>query len=205
MERGCSCLDPQVLPAPLSSIKQHLNTIQTIKMKILKALFLLVAFSAATIAANAQQFTQGNDAQTGGGGICYYSPYTGRFVGCVNWWYPTQQFNQDGASQTVIMPGTYNYQFAAAPVTSTYFDTLTTAFTYFKKDSIVGGSVINFNVDQYVTPGSLLAVQLGAASDSSRTIYIKQGSTAIDTVTVTNHKKHTFYVYDGTVLQPAYK
>jgi len=165
-------------------------------MKKLKNLFILFALNAVTffnLQAGNGQYVQGNDSQTGAGGICNYQ--TGL---CLNYWFPT-----GSPSQTVTFPGSYTYN--VLPSIFTSFDTITTAFTYNKKDSLINKAVITLTADKYLTAGAIVVLQLGSASDSIRTIYVNQDATPVDTVTVTNHKKHALYVYDGSSFQPAYK
>ena len=163
-------------------------------MKILKSLLLIAACVVTIQATYAQgKYVQGNDAPTGAGGLCNH--FTGQ---CINYWFPT-----GAASQTAILPGSFTYNVLSS--TSNSYDTVTTAFTYDKKDSLVNKAVITLTADKYLTAGAFVTLQLGGASDSSRSVYIYQDATPIDTVTVTNHKKHATYIFDGTAFQAAYK
>lgn len=69
-------------------------------------------------------------------------------------------------------------------------------YTYLKVDTLKGTYNVVLNVQPHVTPGATFYVQFGN-NDTTRTAYIKQGTTYIDTVTVSGNKIKRWYLYNG--------
>lgn len=72
--------------------------------------------------------------------------------------------------------------------------------TWVTMGSIAGASLIIINPSDYVLPGAKVWLQLGN-DGSNRTVYIKQGSYALDTVSVGNTNVKRQYVFNGTKFE----
>lgn len=73
--------------------------------------------------------------------------------------------------------------------------------TYFSADSIANTSLVNISRNAYVYPGAKLYLKLSStATDSIRTITVKDGSTIVDTLYV-GRLTYANYFYNGYTFQ----
>jgi hypothetical protein len=175
-----------------------------------KLLFGLLTLMA--LAASAQNYNQNgilpgttyNSSSTIGGGLNSY--YSGLYI---NFALPSNL----SASQTVIMPGSADAvkkvaQTATPSTPGSVTDTLYSETHITHLDSVHGLQTITYYADPLLSTGAKVILRTYAnPGDSARTVYVKFGSTAVDTITTvypTTTKWRT-YVYNGTSLEPLYK
>jgi len=167
---------------------------------LLKSFFLASCFLFLGSATKAQVNSNGvltgfpfyYNTQNGAGGIAV----NGNVLNC---YYPANLV----AGQTVMFPGTYESKKVEAATNTT--DTLYTATHATVIDSVHGNQTITFYANQYVTPGAVLNLHadINPGDTSAWKLYVKFGSAAVDTLTLTNtYGVYRTYTFTGVTLQP---
>lgn len=73
--------------------------------------------------------------------------------------------------------------------------------TYVTADSLAGNTLVNISRNAYVYAGAKLYLKLSStATDTLRTVYVKDGSTVVDTITV-GRLSYRNYFYNGYTFQ----
>lgn len=70
-------------------------------------------------------------------------------------------------------------------------------YTYLKVDTVRGTYNVVLNVANHVTPGAAFYIQVGKDT-AVRTVYVKQGESNIDTISVSSNKVKRWYLFNGS-------